>query len=92
MTKYKLASIQVYNTAVRGRSNLLELTTLLKKYLSEFDPKIREVDIKHGPNRVGDIPHSLASISKARKMLNYKPGFNIETGLKEAVYWYWSNL
>jgi len=83
---------QVYNTAVGDRTNLLELTTLLKEYLSEFDPEIAKVEIKHGPNRAGDIPHSLASIEKARNLLGYAPSHTIENGLREAVGWYWNNL
>ncbi len=83
---------QVYNTAVGDRTNLLELTTLLKDYLSEYDSKIGKVEIKHGPERAGDIPHSLASIEKAQSILNYQPEFDIKAGLKEAVKWYWENL
>src|SRR5690606_29462668 len=48
---------EVYNTAVGDRTNLLELTNLLKKYLSKYDPEIASIEIKHGPNRAGDIPH-----------------------------------
>ncbi|ERM80696.1 epimerase [Rhodonellum psychrophilum GCM71 = DSM 17998] len=88
----KEALNQVYNTAVGDRTNLLELTTLLKDYLSEYDGKIGDVSINHGPNRAGDIPHSLASIEKAKERLNYDPKFKIEAGLKEAVKWYWENL
>jgi len=51
---------QVYNTAVGDRTNLVELTELLKKHLSEYDSEIAKVEVKHGPNRPGDIPHSLA--------------------------------
>ena len=83
---------EVYNTAVGDRTNLLELTQLLKKYLSEYDSDIANVEIKHGPNRPGDIPHSLASVEKAKNLLNYKPSHKIEEGLKEAVAWYWKNL
>lgn len=83
---------QVYNTAVGDRTNLLELTKFLKEYLSAYDSKIAEVEIKHGPNRAGDIPHSLASVEKAKIMLGYKAKFHIKEGLKEAVDWYWKNL
>ena len=83
---------QVYNTAVGDRTNLKELTQLLKKYLSEYDSKIADVEVKHGPNRPGDIPHSLASVDKAKKLLGYEPQYKIEAGLKEAVEWYWENL
>ena len=83
---------QVYNTAVGDRTNLKELTQLLKKYLSNYDSEIAEVEVKHGPNRPGDIPHSLASVEKAKKLLGYEPTHKIEDGLKEAVEWYWENL
>lgn len=88
----KNALNEVYNTAFGDRTNLLELIQLLKKYLSEYDPEISKVKIKHGPNRAGDIPHSLASVDKAKINLGYDPKFNIEAGLKEAVAWYWKNL
>ncbi|SDS24721.1 SDR family oxidoreductase [Christiangramia echinicola] len=83
---------EVYNTAVGDRTNLVELTQLLKKHLSEYDAEIAKVQVKHGPNRPGDIPHSLASIEKAEKLLDYKPSHKIEDGIKEAVSWYWKNL
>jgi UDP-N-acetylglucosamine 4-epimerase len=82
----------VYNVAYGDRTTLLELTTLLKTHLSEFDASIKNVDIKHRENRIGDIPHSLASIEKAKQFLDYKPKFNINDGIKEAVKWYWKNL
>ncbi|WP_103865547.1 SDR family oxidoreductase [Aquimarina sp. I32.4] len=82
----------VYNTAYGERTTLNELTTLLKEYLSEFDAKIADVEVKYGPERKGDIPHSLASIDKARTLLEYNPEYDITSGLKEAVKWYWENL
>jgi len=83
---------EIYNTAVGDRTTLVQLTQLLKKYLSEYDPEIAKVEVKHGPNRMGDIPHSLASVEKAKKLLGYQPKYNIESGIKEAVDWYWNNL
>ena len=82
----------VYNTAFGDRTTLNDLVFYLKKYLSEFDAAIANVDVIYGPNRVGDIPHSLASIEKAKKLLNYNPKFSFNEGLKEAVNWYWENL
>jgi UDP-N-acetylglucosamine 4-epimerase len=84
-TDNKDAIGQVFNTAVGDRTTLIELTNLLKKYLSEFDPKIADVEIVHGPNRKGDIPHSLASIEKGEKLLGYKPSHHLEKGLDETV-------
>ena len=82
----------VYNTAFGDRTTLTQLVGYLKEYLTAFDPKISDVSIVNGPNRAGDIPHSLASIEKAKKLLGYNPLFSIEMGLKEAVKWYWQNL
>ena len=82
----------VYNTAYGDRTTLNDMVSYLKEYLSEFDSEISNVKIIHGPNRAGDIPHSLASIDKAKKLLNYTPKYSFQEGLKEAVKWYWSNL
>lgn len=82
----------VYNTAFGDRTTLNDMMHYLKVYLSEFDPAIADVAVVHGPNRLGDIPHSLASIDKARKLLNYQPEFSFQQGLKAAVAWYWENL
>lgn len=82
----------VYNTAVGDRTTLNQLVSYLKEFLAEKDSKIAKIEITHGPNRKGDIPHSLASIDKAQKLLGYKPSHKIREGLKEAVQWYWNNL
>ena len=82
----------VYNTAFGDRNTLNTLTGYLKEYLSEFDPEIAKIPILYGPNRSGDIPHSLASIEKAKTLLKYDPQFSIQDGLREAVKWYWHNL
>lgn len=92
LTSNPAAINTVYNTAVGDRTNLNELTGYLKEFLSEFDPEIANVAIVHGPNRAGDIPHSLASIDKAKNLLGYEPTHPIKKGLKEAVTWYWNNL
>ncbi|GGF07992.1 SDR family oxidoreductase [Flavobacterium limi] len=82
----------VYNTAFGDRNTLNDLVRYLKKYLAEFDSKIADVPIVYGETRIGDIPHSLASIKKAKMMLGYNPEYSLKDGLKEAVYWYWNNL
>ncbi|MCF6184634.1 MAG: GDP-mannose 4,6-dehydratase, partial [Bacteroidales bacterium] len=83
---------QVYNVAFGENNNLNELTDILKEYLSEFDPEIRNITVKYGPERPGDVRHSLASIEKAEKLLGYKPEYSLEKGLKKAIRWYWENL
>jgi len=82
----------VYNVAFGDRNTLNDLMRYLKKYLSEFDSKITNIEVVYGANRVGDIPHSHASIEKAKNNLNYNPQFSLRTGLEEAVKWYWKNL
>ena len=82
----------VYNTAYGDRTTLNDMVSNLKEYLSEFDSAIAGIDVIHGPNRVGDIPHSLASIDKAKRLLNYTPEYSFQDGLKDAVKWYWNNL
>lgn len=82
----------VYNTAVGDRTTLNQLVAYLKEYLAEYDSRIAAVEVKHGPSRLGDIPHSLASVEKAQRLLGYQPSHMIKSGLKEALSWYWKNL
>lgn len=83
---------QIYNTAFGERTTLNQLVGYLKEFLSEFDPVIGNIDILHGPNRAGDIPHSLACVDKAKQLLGYNPEYSMKQGLKEAVKWYWKNI
>lgn len=82
----------VFNTAFGDRNTLNDLVGYLKTYLGEFDERIKNIPIEYGPNRAGDIPHSLASIEKAKRLLGYEPKYSLQEGLKEAVHWYWENL
>ncbi len=78
----------VYNIAYGEQTTLNSLVTYLKKYLSPDDPAIDTINVIHGPGREGDIPHSLASIEKAKKNLDYSPQYSFTEGLKIAVEWY----
>ncbi len=91
-TQNKDAVNTVYNAAFGDRTTLNDLVRYLKQSLAKFDSKIADVPIIYGPNRAGDIPHSLASISKAKDLLGYNPKFSMQEGLNEAVKWYWDNL
>jgi UDP-N-acetylglucosamine 4-epimerase len=82
----------VFNTAYGDRNTLNDLVGYLKEFLSAYNSKIADVAIAYGPNRAGDIPHSLASIDKARDLLGYDPQFSLQEGLQEAVAWYWEHL
>lgn len=83
---------QIYNTAYGERTTINDLVRYLKEYLGAHDEEILKIDPIHGPNRAGDIPHSLASIDKARRLLGYDPSFSMREGLKIAVDWYRENL
>ncbi|WP_367913171.1 SDR family oxidoreductase [Leadbetterella sp. DM7] len=78
----------VYNTAVGDRTTLNQLVGYLKEFLSTYDPAIADVEVIHGPNRQGDIPHSMASVEKSKFLLGYQPTHTIKEGLKEAIKWY----
>ncbi len=60
------ATNTVYNVAFGDRNTLNDLIRYLKDYLSELNPAIADVVVKYGPNRAGDIPHSHASVAKAK--------------------------
>ncbi len=83
---------QVYNVAFGDRTTLNQLAGWLREILSSYDPAIADVEIFHGDFRKGDIPHSLASVDKAKKLLGYNPLYNLRAGLEEACKWYYHNL
>ena len=83
---------QIYNTACGERTTLNQLVSYLREYLSKFDSEIAKIEPTYGSNRVGDIPHSLACVDKAKKLLNYTPKYDVKIGLKESITWYWENL
>ena len=80
------ASGEVFNVATGSRVTLLELYGLLCDLLGKEIPPI------HGPERPGDIRHSLADIGKAKALLNYSPAYDTRSGLEKAVSWYRSHL
>lgn len=82
----------IFNTAFGDRTSLNYLVESIRKILCKYDPQIQEVDVIYGAKREGDIPHSLASIDKAKKLLGYNPKFSLHQGLEQAVDWYWRNL
>ena len=89
-TKNIKALNQVYNIACGEQSFLNDLVETLKELLSKFDDQIKNVNVSYGPERVGDIKHSLASIEKAQNLLNYQPSHNVKSGLNTAIEWYWN--
>ncbi|MBN2683628.1 MAG: SDR family oxidoreductase [Bacteroidales bacterium] len=91
-TENNLALNTVYNVAFGERISLNQLVEYLREELSVFDKEISKVKPIYIDPRAGDIPHSLASIEKAKQLLNYNPLFSVRNGLKNAIDWYWNNL
>ena len=82
----------VYNIAYGANTNLNELFSILRDNLSRFDPEIAKIEPIYGTVRPGDIPHSHASIEKARKFLGYEPRFDARKGFELACEWYHKHL
>lgn len=82
----------VYNVAYGERTILLDLIKKIQALLSEINPAIGDVNIEFGPERIGDVKHSLASIDKAKRILGYKPSHSVVQGLDEAIEWYCKEL
>lgn len=80
------AAGQAYNIAYGGREYLIDIYYTLAAALG------KDIEPKFGPERVGDIKHSNADISKARRWLKYNPEYDFATGLNEAIEWYKNNL
>ncbi len=83
---------QVYNVAHGERTDLNLLFELLREMAGRYDSEILTIKPVYGKERAGDIPHSLASIDKARNLLGYSPAHTVRQGLGEALKWYWENL
>lgn len=82
----------VYNTAFGERTTIMQLVEYIKENLVKKDQKIADINVTNGPVRTGDVPHSLASVDKAKKLLNYDPKFSIRSGIAETIDWYWSQF
>jgi UDP-N-acetylglucosamine 4-epimerase len=82
----KEACGQVFNIAYGGREYLIDIYYALTEALGV------EIEPRFGPERPGDIRHSHADISKAKKLLGYEPEWSFERGIKEAIEWYKENL
>lgn len=80
------AAGEAFNIAYGGREYLIDIYDVLAKSLGK--------DIKpvFGPDRKGDIKHSNADISKAKRLLGYNPEYSFEAGIILAIDWYRENL
>ena len=91
-TSNEKAINQVYNTAVGGRISILEMTEQLIYGLQKLAPELSKIKIEFGPERLGDVPHSQASIDKAKRLLGYQPTHNFAEGLEASLEWYYKKL
>jgi UDP-N-acetylglucosamine 4-epimerase len=82
---------QVYNVAVGDRTSLRDLHAAIETALHGLDPSLRVAPAQLADFRDGDIRHSLADVTKARRLLDYVPTHNLRAGLAEAVEWYVRN-
>lgn len=90
-TSQKEAINQIYNVACGEATTLNQLYDYLRGALGLDHPEILEIDPIYQEVRSGDIPHSLASIEKAKKLLSYDPKINIQEGITRTVAWYSKN-
>lgn len=80
------AAGEAFNVAYGGREYLIDVYNSIASALgSDIKPNF-------GPDRAGDIKHSNADISKAKRLLGYAPEYSFDRGLKEAIEWYKENL
>ena len=91
-TKNKDALNKIYNTAFGLQTSINDLFDILKKCLSIYDKDIIKIQANYSKVRDGDVPHSLASINKAKTLLNYNPTHSLELGIKDSIDWYWNNI
>lgn len=80
------AAGQAYNIAFGGREYLIDIYYALASALN------KDIEPKFGPDRAGDIKHSNADITKARKLLGYDPQYDFKKGIELAIKWYKENL
>ncbi|HAF29716.1 MAG TPA: LPS biosynthesis protein WbpP, partial [Bacteroidales bacterium] len=84
--------MEVFNVAYGSNTTLLQLFEALRNKLAHYDPEIAKIEVKIGPKREGDIPHSLASVEKIKAVLGYNPKYSAEQGFLEACEWYFRHL
>ncbi len=88
LTENREAVNQVYNVACGESTSLNDMFRIIRETISRYDPEVGRIEPVYGPERKGDIKHSLASVDKAVRLLKYNPGIKIHDGLQETVNWY----
>ena len=88
LTQNKSAINQIYNVACGEATSLNSLFTMLRDEMELLDQGVKAIVPIYEKIRAGDIPHSLASIEKAKQLLHYAPEISVEEGIKRTVAWY----
>lgn len=83
---------QVYNVAFGENTSLNELVEALINGLKTLSINPSSSKVIHGPDRIGDVKHSLANISKANNLIGYAPGYSFSKGILETIVWYKEKL
>lgn len=92
ISKNPRAINNVFNVAYGAAASLNELVSLLKSLLAAHNPAVADIEAIYGPERSGDVKHSMANIDKAQNLLGYKPEVDFATGLAKTIGWYIENL
>ena len=79
---------EAYNVACEARTTLNELYAMIRAEVERIQPGLETRDVTYGPERAGDVKHSLADVSKARERLGYAPEVDVATGLARTVEWF----
>jgi len=79
---------RVYNVAVGARTTLLQLFELVREQVARFEPAAAAAQPVHRDFRAGDVLHSLADVSAARRLLGYAPAVDVREGLRRSAEWY----
>ena len=86
---------ELYNDKIDENINGLEkflklynYQTLTNMHLFDYNDKLKNLKVVNGEERDGDVLHSLASIEKAKTLLNYYPKYDFKKGLKKTISWY----
>lgn len=83
---------QVYNVAFGENIDLNKLVKTIKECLQKNGFNVSKSKIVNGPERIGDVKHSLADISKAKELLEYNPLFNFNQGIEITTQWFCKQL
>ncbi len=81
----------IYNIACGNNITILKLFETIKMILSGYDNNIVSIRPVFGPERKGDVQHSLASIEKSKKLLGYNADIDVVQGLRKTIDWFWNN-